>query len=46
MSYAPFKFRIYASLLDYLVIVIYGIFIGGISLVFRSFLNPFFQVPQ
>ncbi|SMQ78238.1 RDD family protein [Bacillus sp. OV166] len=42
MSYAPFKIRIYASLLDYLVIVIYGIFIGGISFVFRSFLNPLF----
>ncbi|MEH7377662.1 RDD family protein [Neobacillus drentensis] len=42
MSYEPFKIRIYASLLDYLVIVIYGIFIGGISFVFRSFLNPLF----
>lgn len=43
MSYAPFKTRIYAFLLDYLVIVIYGIFVvGTISFVFRSHFNSLF----
>jgi uncharacterized RDD family membrane protein YckC len=42
MSYAAFKIRIYASLLDYLVIVMYSVFIGGISFVFRSFLTQLF----
>ncbi|MFD2924784.1 RDD family protein [Halobacillus naozhouensis] len=44
MSYAPFKVRIYAFLLDYLVIVIYGIFVlGTISFVFRSYINYLFS---
>ena len=44
MSYAAFKIRIYAFLLDYLVIVIYGIFVvGTISFVFRSYINPLFS---
>ncbi|WP_253701437.1 RDD family protein [Bacillus sp. FJAT-27445] len=44
MSYAAFKIRMYAFLLDYLVIVIYGIFVvGTISLVFRSYMNPLFS---
>jgi uncharacterized RDD family membrane protein YckC len=44
MSYASFKIRIYAFLLDYLVIVLYGIFVvGTISIVFRSFINPLFS---
>lgn len=43
MSYASFKIRIYAFLLDYLVIFIYGIFIlGTISLVFKSYINHLF----
>lgn len=43
MSYAAFKIRIYAFLLDYLLIVIYGIFVvGTISFVFRSYINPLF----
>lgn len=43
MSYASFKIRIYAFLLDYLVIVIYGIFVlGTISLVFKSYINHLF----
>lgn len=44
MSYASFKTRIYAFLLDYLLIVIYGIFVvGTISFVFRSAVNPLFS---
>ncbi|WP_409275906.1 RDD family protein [Neobacillus sp. SCS-31] len=44
MSYAPFKIRIYAFLLDYLVIVLYGIFVvGAISFVFRSHFTPLFS---
>lgn len=44
MLYAPFKIRIYAFLLDYLIIVIYGIFVvGTISIVFRSFITPLFS---
>ncbi|EKN63848.1 RDD domain-containing protein [Neobacillus bataviensis LMG 21833] len=44
MSYAAFKIRIYAFLLDYLVIIIYGIFVvGTISFVFRSNINPLFS---
>jgi len=43
MPFAPFKIRIYAFLLDYLVIVMYGIFVvGTISLVFKSFITPLF----
>src|SRR3954467_6672159 len=45
MSYAPFKIRIYAFLLDYLVIVMYGMFVvGTISFVFRSFITPLFSI--
>ena len=44
MNYAAFKTRIYAFLLDYLVIAVYGIFVvGGISFVFRSYINPLFS---
>ena len=44
MSYAAFKTRIYAFLLDYLIIVIYGIFVvGTISFVFRPYINPLFS---
>ena len=44
MSYASLKIRIYAFLLDYLVIVIYGIFVlGTISFVFRSYITPLFS---
>lgn len=44
MSYAAFKIRIYAFLLDYLVIVIYGIFVvGTISFVFQSYISPLFS---
>ncbi|SES38374.1 RDD family protein [Psychrobacillus sp. OK032] len=43
-SYAPYKSRIYAFLLDYLVIVLYGIFVvGTISFVFRSYITPLFS---
>lgn len=42
--YPPFKDRIYAFLLDYLVIAIYGIFVvGTISILFRSFFTPLFS---
>ena len=44
MSYAPFKKRIYAFLLDYLVIATYGIFVvGTISFVFRAYMEPLFS---
>lgn len=44
MSYAPFKKRIFAFLLDYLVITIYGIFVvGTISFVFRPYIEPLFS---
>ncbi|CAD2073727.1 RDD family protein [Phocicoccus pinnipedialis] len=44
MSYAPFKKRIYAFLLDYLVIAVYGIFVvGTISFVFRPYIEPLFS---
>lgn len=44
MKYPTLKMRFYAFLLDYLVIVIYGIFVvGTISFVFRSFINPLFS---
>src|SRR5690625_4831395 len=44
MSYAPYKKRIYAFLLDYLVIVVYGVFVvGTISLVFRPYIEPLFS---
>ena len=44
MSYASFKIRIYAFLLDYLLIVIYGILVvGTISIVFRPFFTPLFS---
>lgn len=40
MSYAPFRIRIYAFLLDYLVIVIYGIGVVG---TFSFVCRPYFQ---
>ncbi|MGP4080684.1 RDD family protein [Pseudalkalibacillus sp. R45] len=44
MSHASYKIRIYAFLLDYLVIVIYSIFIvGTISFIFRSSINTLFS---
>lgn len=44
MTYASYRIRIYAFLIDYLVIVIYGIFIvGTISIVFRSYIGPLFS---
>ncbi len=43
MPNAPLKQRIYAFLLDYLVIVVYGIFVvGTISFVFRPYIVPLF----
>ncbi|MBF0707822.1 RDD family protein [Alkalihalobacillus hwajinpoensis] len=45
MRCASFKIRIYAFLLDYLIIIAYGIFVvGTISIVFRSYMNSFFSV--
>lgn len=44
LFYAPFKLRIYAFLLDYLMIAMYGIFIvGTVSLLFKSLLTPLFS---
>lgn|SRR5690625_1167640 len=44
MSYAAFRIRIYAFLLDYFVIVIYGVFvIGTMSFVFRGYLKSLFS---
>jgi uncharacterized RDD family membrane protein YckC len=44
MDYAAFRIRIYAFLLDYLVIVLYGVLVvGTISFVFRSYVNPLFS---
>ncbi|MGM8366408.1 RDD family protein [Virgibacillus sp. W0181] len=44
MTYAPFRTRICAFLLDYFVIVIYGIFIvGSISFIFQSYITPLFS---
>ncbi|MEB2298871.1 RDD family protein [Lysinibacillus xylanilyticus] len=44
MTYASHKIRIFAFLIDYLVIVIYGIFIvGTISNVFRTDINSLFS---
>ncbi len=44
MTYAPYKKRIYAFLLDYLIIVIYGIVVvGSISLIFQSYMTPLFS---
>jgi len=43
MSYAPYKIRIYAFLIDYLVIIVYGVFVvGTISIIFRSHVSPLF----
>ncbi|MBS4221748.1 RDD family protein [Bacillus sp. FJAT-49682] len=44
MHCAPFKTRIYAFLLDYLVFAFYGVLVvGSISLVFKSILTPLFS---
>ncbi|ASK63776.1 RDD family protein [Virgibacillus phasianinus] len=41
---APLKSRIYAFMLDYLIIVIYGIFVvGTIFFMFRPFVTPLFS---
>lgn len=43
--YPPFKKRVYAFLLDYILIVIYGVFVvGTLSLVFRPYISPLFSV--
>lgn len=43
LSYAPFRKRIYAFLLDYLVIIIYGVFVvGTLSFVFKPFIEILF----
>lgn len=45
MSYPKFSNRIYAFLLDYLVIIIYGVFVvGTISLLFRQTFQTLFSV--
>ena len=45
MAYASYKIRIKAFLIDYLLIVLYGIFIvGSISIVFRSYISPLFSI--
>ena len=44
MSYAAFKIRIYAFLIDYLIILTYGTFVVGmISYVFQSNIKPLFS---
>lgn len=44
MSHASFKRRIYAFLLDYVIIALYGVFVvGSISFVFRSTITPLFS---
>ncbi|QAS52057.1 RDD family protein [Halobacillus litoralis] len=44
MNYAPFKMRVLAFLLDYLLILSYGIFVvGSVSLLFRQPLNFLFS---
>jgi len=44
MFYSTFSVRIYAFLLDYLVIVIYGVFVvGTISFAFRPFFQSLFS---
>ena len=44
MTSASFKKRIYAFLLDWLVIIVYGIFVvGSISLVFQPYIEPLFS---
>ena len=44
MSYASFKIRIFAFLIDYLVIILYGIFVvGTISILFRPYIYPLFS---
>src|SRR5690625_1402500 len=44
MSYAPFKKRIYAFLIDYLLIALYGIIVvGTISIVCRPYVEPLFS---
>ncbi len=44
MTYASHKIRIFAFLIDYLVIVIYGIFVvGTISIIFRTYINFLFS---
>src|SRR5699024_7161706 len=43
-EWPPFRMRIYAFLLDYLMIVIYGVFVvGTISLLFQSQIKPLFS---
>lgn len=44
MSYAPFKVRIYAFFIDYLIIAMYGLFIVGTSsFIFRTSIYPLFS---
>ncbi|MFD2043299.1 RDD family protein [Ornithinibacillus salinisoli] len=42
-TYAPFTTRLLAFLLDYLIIIIYGVFIvGSVSVLFRPIMTPLF----
>ncbi|MGP4068667.1 RDD family protein [Halobacillus sp. B29] len=44
MSFSLFKTRLYAFLLDYLIIVLYGVLVvGGISFILRSTITPLFS---
>ena len=44
MSFPSFKIRIYAFLLDYLLIVVYGVFVvGTISILFPTYISPLFS---
>ncbi|WP_253701203.1 hypothetical protein [Bacillus sp. FJAT-29814] len=45
MTNAPFKIRLFTFLIDYLLIVLYGVLVvGTISFLFSSYINPYFQV--
>lgn len=44
MSYAAFKVRIFAFLIDHLMISLYGIcIVGSISIIFRTYIHPLFS---
>ncbi|MCA1012780.1 RDD family protein [Halobacillus halophilus] len=44
MSFSLFKTRLYAFVLDYLIIVLYGLLVvGGISFILRSSITPLFS---
>lgn len=45
IQYAPFKKRIFAFLIDYLIIILYGILVlGTISYVFAPVISPLFAI--